>query len=270
MAVIRQIVVFLAVSALAAVANAETSLPNKQMDQVEMFAAMEADQISVKLIPKDATQSTVIIENKTDKPLSIKLPEAFAGVPVLAQADAGIGGGGRRGGGGRNGGGGGGVGGGGNQGMGGGMGGMGMGGMGMGGGMFNVGPEKIGKFKVATVCLEHGKDDPNPRIAYEIKPIEEFTQDARVIELCKLLGHRQIDQVSAQAAAWHLTDNLTWQDLAQKIRVKHLNGQVEMFFGQTHLQKAFRAVQVVTVKTKDEAESVSPGELADKQVRLDK
>ena len=49
------------------------------------------------------------------------------------------------------------------------MGGMGGGGMGMGGGMFNVAPEKVGKFKVPTVCLEHGKHDPTPRVTYEIR-----------------------------------------------------------------------------------------------------
>ena len=67
--------------------------------------------------------------------------------------------------------------------MGGGMGGMGMGGGGMGmggggmgggggGGFFNIPAEKVGQFKVQTVCLEHGKKDPRPAIPYEIKPIE--------------------------------------------------------------------------------------------------
>ncbi|MHA1567401.1 MAG: hypothetical protein ACTSX7_18985, partial [Alphaproteobacteria bacterium] len=79
---------------------------------VEMFTAIEQDQIDVKLIPKDSTQCRVMIENKTDQPLNVKLPDAFAGVPVLAQM-GGMGGG---------------MGGGGMQGMGGGMGGGGMGG----------------------------------------------------------------------------------------------------------------------------------------------
>ena len=57
--------------------------PNAQT--VEMFAAIEKGDIAVKLIPKDSTQCQVLIENKTDKPLNVKLPEAFAGVPVLAQ-----------------------------------------------------------------------------------------------------------------------------------------------------------------------------------------
>ena len=67
-------------------------------ETVEMFSAMEKGQIAVKLIPKDSTLCHVLIENKTDKPLTVKLPETFAGVPVLAQR-AGGGGGARTGGG---------------------------------------------------------------------------------------------------------------------------------------------------------------------------
>ncbi|MCA9228509.1 MAG: hypothetical protein KDA47_22990, partial [Planctomycetales bacterium] len=53
--------------------------------QVELFQAIENGDIEVTMIPKDATQSTVLIKNNTKKPLSIKLPEVFAGVPVQAQ-----------------------------------------------------------------------------------------------------------------------------------------------------------------------------------------
>ena len=50
-------------------------------ETVEMFSAMENGQIAVKLIPKDSTLCHMLIENKTDKPLTVKLPETFAGVP---------------------------------------------------------------------------------------------------------------------------------------------------------------------------------------------
>ena len=52
---------------------------------VDMFASMLAGDIDVKLIPKDATEATLVFKNKTKKPLAIRLPEAAAGVPVLAQ-----------------------------------------------------------------------------------------------------------------------------------------------------------------------------------------
>jgi hypothetical protein len=210
---------------------------------VDLFAAAEKGDIEVRLIPKDSTTGTVTIKNNTDRPLTIKLPEAFAGVPVLAQG-LGVGGGlGMGGGGGNN-----------NnnqnQGFGGGMGGMGMGGMGMGGmggggfggggGLFNVGPEKVGKIKFAAVCLEHGKLDPNPRVPYTMKPIESFTSKGEVIEVVKMLSRGEIDQRSAQAAAWHLTDDMSWNELAGKIGKKHLDGRVEPYFTPSQLEMAVR------------------------------
>jgi hypothetical protein len=227
-------------------------------DRVDLFAAMEAQQIDVKLIPKNDQQATVIIQNRTDKPLSIQLPAAFAGVPVLAQAGGALGGGNVNRGGGGN------LGGGGNQGFGGGMGGMGMGGMGM-GGFFNVGPDRVARIKVQTVCLEHGKEDPNPRVPYALRPIESFTQKPELIELCAMLGRGEIDQVSAQAAAWHLSDNLSWQQLAEKIKIKHLNGQTELYFNAQQLQQALRAVRIATERTRGEptpgtSPTQSPGE----------
>jgi hypothetical protein len=211
----------------------QTSGPYNPKDAtVEMFDAMKDGKIAVKFIPKDSTQANVLIENKTDKPLNVKLPEAFAGVPVQAQIGGfGAGGGGRNGGG-RNGGGrnnGGNT----NQGMGGGMGGM--GGMGM--GMMNVPPEKIGKIEVTTVCLEHGKAEPKPAAPYEIKPIEDFTQKTGVKELCQMLGTGKIDQRAAQAATWHLTDDMSWQDLAAK-HYKYANGTTKPYFSQQELQSA--------------------------------
>ena len=122
----------------------------------------------------------------------------------------------------------GGMGGGGGQGMGGGMGGGGMGGMGgMGGGgmggmggMMRVAPERMQKIKVTTVCLEHGKPDPNPKMAYKIIPLDQFTKDPNVTVLCEALGNGLVTQNTAQAAAWHLMDKMSWSELAAKNRVE--------------------------------------------------
>lgn len=121
-----------------------------------------------------------------------------------------------------------------------GMGGGGMGGMG--GGMFNVAPGKVGKIKVPTVCLEHGKADPNPRVQYEIRPIDSFTDNKQVAEICKMLGRGEVVQNVAQAAAWHLTDGLSWDELARKNRVKLSNGYTEKYFAPQELVMAVRVV----------------------------
>jgi hypothetical protein len=231
-------------------------------EQVDLFAAMESGDIEVKLICKDSTTGNVLITNKTKKPLSIKLPDAFAGVPVAAQFGCPGGPGGCPGGGG--GGGFGGGGGGGNQGVGGGGGGFGGGGGGGfggggGGGFFNVAPEKVGKIKVVTVCLEHGKDEPNPRIAYTLKPIETFTDNQKVIELVKMVARDEIDQHSAQAAAWHLANGMTWQELAQKVGKKHLDGSTEPYFNRLNLERALAASKAAAERA-EKVESQSIGE----------
>ncbi|MHC4406149.1 MAG: hypothetical protein ACYTG0_41470 [Planctomycetota bacterium] len=208
-------------------------------ETVEMFQAVKDGRINVKLIPKNSKQSNVLIENKTDKPLAVKLPDAFAG--VLAQAGLGLGGagmGGAAGGFGRAGGGG--FGGGGGQALGGGFGGGGLGG---GGGFFNVPPEKVGKLRVTTVCLEHGKPEPRPAMKYEIKPIAEFTDKEEVHELCRMLGSGLVDQRSAQAAAWHLSSGMTWQQLVAK-QLKFANGMTRSYFHAAEIQRAMQAVSV--------------------------
>ena len=200
---------------------------------VEMFDAINKGDIEVRLIAQNAKGGNVLIENKTKKPLTVKLPDAFAG--VLAQIGGGLGGGGL-GGGGLGGGGG-------NQGVGGGFGGgqggggFGGGGGGLGGGMFNVGPGKVGKIKVSTVCLEHGKREPNTRLPYRIVPIESFTDKPEVIELCRLVGSGRLNPVAAQAAAWNLANGMSWSELARKVGKRHLNGSTEAYF--TPQQLAF-------------------------------
>jgi hypothetical protein len=199
---------------------------------VEMFKAIADGQIVVKIIPKDSTQCNMIVENKTNQPLSVKLPDAFAGVPVLAQN--GLGGAGAAPGG-HSGHSGSGNSGGGNQSFGGGSG-MGGGGMGMGGGMFNVPPEKVRQVKLPIVCLEHGKKDPKPTIPYEIRPIDSFTQKAGVKELMQMLGSGKISQRAAQAAAWHLQNGLSWEELANKVGIQHINGSREPYFNPQEIQ----------------------------------
>ncbi len=215
---------------------------------VGMFEAMESGEIEVRFIAVSAERATVIVKNKSGKPLQVRLPEAFAGVPVHAQFGGLGGGGGGFGGGGLGGGGGGfgGGGGGGGQGLGGGFGGgaggglgggggfggggLGGGGGGFGGGLLNMSPEKVRRLKVTTVCLEHGKKDPHSRMEYKIIPIETFTKKREVIELCKLLGTGRLNRDAAQAATWFFTNGMSWQQLANKVGKVHLHGGREPFF----------------------------------------
>ena len=92
----------------------------------------------------------------------------------------------------------------------------------MGGGMMYVPPEKAESVKLPTVCLDHGKAEPRPTMPYEIRPIDSVTDKPAVWELCRMLG-RRISQRVAQAAAWHLNNNMSWDQLAAK-QARHIGG----------------------------------------------
>jgi len=219
---------------------------NPDHKTVEMFSAIESGDLEVKFIPRDSTQARILIRNLTEEPLNVELPEVFAGVPVLGQG--GFGGGGFGGGGG------------GNQGVGGGIGGGGIGGGGIGGGQFNVAPERLGEIKVGVVCLEHGKDDPRPKVPYEIRPIAELNGDAKVYELLKAFGGGEINQRAAQAAAWHLANDMSWEELAAK-RIEHVNGASEPYFSRQELNQAFH-LAASAIRAAHESESKSDGEVS--------
>jgi hypothetical protein len=236
---------------------------------VEMFEGIKSGQLDVKLIPKDSTQGRVIIANKGDVPVNVKLPQAFVAVPILAQMGGmggnrgGMGGGGMM------------------QSMGGGMGGMGGGGMGGGGmmgggggggmfnvpvngaGMFNVAAKKTGDFKVTTVCLEHGKPEPRSTVAYEIRPLETFTEKQGVYELLQALGYGQIDQRVAQAAAWNLNNGMSWATLAAK-RIERADGDSYPYFSPLEIQLGAVASQTsltaadATAKTRSVEKAAPP------------
>jgi len=239
------------VLAAGALANAErpARVPkpgefNPEHGTVELFAAIEAGEVEAKLIPKDSSECRLLVTNKTDRPLNVALPGAFAGVPVLAQFGGGMGGGGM-----------GGMGGGG-EGIGGGMGGGGMGGMGGGGGggFFNIPAERVAQIKGTTVCLEHGKPEPRPAMAYEIKPIESFTDKPEVQELCRMVGSGRINQRAAQAAAWHLNNGMSWAELAAK-QTRYANGATQPYFHPQELQAAVRITQAAVDMAKQRQES---------------
>jgi hypothetical protein len=199
---------------------------------VDLFDGMKSGDLDVKFFPRNSREAQIVIKNNTDQPLNVHLPDAFAGVPVLGQA-LGAGGAGntRTTGTGSNK----------NQGVGGGGPGGGvrpLGGNNGGGGAFNVPPEKVIKVKVAVVCLDHGKDEPNAHIPYEIRPLETYNSDPAVADLCKLLGSAKVDQRAAQAAAWHLANHMTWDELANMKRFPHLPAYTKPYFSPDEIRSA--------------------------------
>lgn len=237
----------LAVSAIAAEADkpAANRLGTGQPpESVKLFDGVKAKKIEVRFIPKDSTTGRILITNKTEKPLRVELPKAAGAVQVLAQM-GGMGGGTANRGGMM----------GGMQSMGMGMGGgMGMRG-GMGGGMFDVAPERVAEIRVPCVCLEHGKAEPRSTATYELRPIESVTTKPGVRELCSLLG--QIPQHVAQAVAWHLNNDMSWQQLAAK-RIQRATGVSYPYFNLVELNMAVALTKQVLKAAESQPKETSP------------
>ena len=236
---------------------AKTQSPVQGFSTVDLFQAMDNGEIKVIIRNKDAADANLIVENKTDKPLAIRMPAAFSCVPVMRQGGAGAPGMGGGMGGGGMGGGGMGGGGGGNQGtgggFGGGQGGGGFGGGGQGGGgfggggqggggggFFNIPPGRVGKTSLKTFCLEEGKPDPRSRIEYRIQPLSDLNSDPKIFEMCRMLANDEIAQPVAQAAAWNVANGLSWHQLFVKNRIERMDGSYQRYFHPQHLVIAQR------------------------------
>jgi hypothetical protein len=240
---------------------------------VGLFEGMEDGRLEVTVIAKDANGGNLLIENKTDKPLTVAMPEAVVGVHVLKQFAGG--GGGMMGGGGMGGMGGGGLGGGGQSGggqqafggggLGGGGGGFGGGGGGFGGGggmmggggggFFSIPAEKVVRLPYKSVCLEHGLPEPHPRSQYRLVKVEDFSDDPALGQLLRRLGDPRVDHQALQAAAWHLTDKMSWEELAAKgyRRVGGLGWQ--SYFHPVQLRQAQQLVAVSQAEARETAET---------------
>ena len=64
--------------------NGDSSPVTKQ-DFVDFFEAKKRGDIDVMFIPRNSKSANVIVRNKTNKGMKVRMPEAFAGVPMLGQ-----------------------------------------------------------------------------------------------------------------------------------------------------------------------------------------
>ncbi len=218
---------------------------------VELFKGMKDKQLKATLILKDEKAGNMLIENLTKETLTVQFPESYVGIHAVNQFGLGGGGGGLGGGqlgGGGLGGGQGGQkqGGGAGGGLGGGLGGQQGGG---GGGFFSIPPEKVVRLKVNGVCLEYGKPHPSPRMEYLVFPVSHVTKDPVLTEVLNMVGTGRINQNAAQAAAWHLANGKSWQELATMVR-RGPGADVPMF-NVVELQGAQRLIAAATVRAEE-------------------
>ncbi len=219
-------------------------LGSDDVTPVDLFDAIDQGLVDVKFVARSSSKGRLVMTNKTKEPVSVLVPEAFAGVPVLHQFGGG-------GGGGQGGGGGGGqcVGGGGGGGRGGGGGGRGGGG----GGAFSIAPEKIGRLDVPLLCLDHGLRDPSSSKPYEIRPIEDVVSSPALIAIVKAYANGELPAGASQAATWHLNSQVSWSDLASKLTGTTRSMVRNPYFSRTEMQTAMAIV--------NRAETMTAGEI---------
>ncbi|MCF0234382.1 MAG: hypothetical protein HUK22_05310, partial [Thermoguttaceae bacterium] len=69
--------------------EAQEAAPVDESKAIELFKAVDEGLVEVKLIARNSLDSALSVTNKTNKPIVVDMPRAFAGVPVLAQPPGG-------------------------------------------------------------------------------------------------------------------------------------------------------------------------------------
>jgi hypothetical protein len=215
--------------------------------KVELFAAIEAGQLSARMIPHDETRGAIFIENHSDQPLTVALPEAFVGVQVLPQfglnqnsvglnipVSSTFGQSGRQ------------QGNTGNQPVGGGANSQGtqQNNGNQAPNFFSVPPERIVRVEYSSVCLQHGAPEPNSGNVYRLVQVDKFSSDRRLAKLLSYVGSDQYAANAVQAAAWHLTNQKSWDDLAA-LKFDRVNAPDEAQFSTADLSDARQLIAAV-------------------------
>jgi len=217
-----------------------------------LFEAIKAGDLEAGVVPRDSKKLTIQFKNKTDRPLTIEMPAALAAAPILAQqpfnfpAFPGPG---------QN-----------NQqqqnnqspqqlGMPGNNGNNNIFGQQQNGrGFFNIPAGRAIKVKMDCVCLEYGKPDPDVRMKYELKPLNEVCDKPELATMLRSLGEGKVDQRTAQAATWHLTNDLGWNELAGLIS-RRIGGYTEHQFTTGQVAAAKRMLEKMAPQASSSARS---------------
>lgn len=168
------------------------NLPELHSEEIDISSAEKEGLVSVRFVASNEQRARFVIRNQTDKPLKIKLPTAFAAVPVLAQINgAGFNNGGivpnhpQR----------------------------------LGGGFpqnnaFGVTPFGTIVVPVNTVCLDFGLPTPNTRTKFKIVSVDEVSYDSKVNNLLFALAEKRVPQKVAQIAIWNIHNGTSFRDIA--------------------------------------------------------
>lgn len=227
---------------------------NPEAPVVDLFDGMEQGQFDVRLVAQSPHEGRIFITNKTDKPLTVAVPKGLVGVHVLPQIGLNPG----------------------NNPIGNQPGGLNNGQNGQNGlaqsvggnaapvgnnafpgnnnfpnglGFFSIPPEKTVQIALNSVCLNHGRRDPSAALKYQLVRAETVTTDPVLLQLLEEYSPRTNRDVQ-QAAAWHLANGLTWEQIAQLTDQK-VPGNPTPLFTPRQIQGARELVEQVRKRAAD-------------------
>lgn len=221
------------VALLAVVLTAGNTGPIRQLSLdpearvVDMFDGEMDGQLGLRMVAQSPKSGLVFVTNRSSESLTVAVPKAVVGIHILPQFGQGQGLGNQNGFGQGSGlgnnqaGGGGGLG----QNTGGTLGPMGnnQGFLGQNGanglnpagnGFFSIPPGKTVQLQLSSVCLSYGRPDPTPAMKYKLVRVEDQVCDPALRELLAGINERS-DRDAVQAAAWHLANGLSWEQIAK-------------------------------------------------------
>lgn len=199
-----------------------------------LLGAIERGIVEAKVIARDERHVRVFLKNPGTQPINVSIPDVLAARPILAQAvnnffnPQGPGG---------------------NSNSGSSQSGQSQAvagpsqfsGQNNNNGIFAIPPESVREVKIKSVCLEHGKPEPNSRLKYELVEASKVGVGPELETLLAGYGRDELDAEAVQAATWHLANGKSWQDLANMSRMAAINARSSIFT-QRQLQTAKRLV----------------------------
>jgi hypothetical protein len=93
-----------------------------------------------------------------------------------------------------------------------------------------------------TVCLDHGKKTPSPRMKYVLRKIEDHTSNQSLRKLLENYDPKKTDRNAMQAAAWHLANDISWRQLKSK-KSRLIIGVTRRYFTSKQLMNARTLVE---------------------------
>jgi hypothetical protein len=103
-----------------------------------------------------------------------------------------------------------------------------------------------------SVCLEHGKTNPNSRMTYRLVRPSDVSDKPELPELLKLIGSNKIERGAAQAAAWHIASGMTWEQIAAE-KWDHVGQPDSPYFTPDQIMAGRMAVSDVQAKAREKA-----------------